>query len=82
MNRKEVYRLYQETIEKLRQYERMTLFAEAIMNRFHYYFGVLDREWMLDEHENVFYILAGYSYMVGSKAIETSKEDEESEVNE
>lgn len=82
MNKKEVYRLYQETIEKLRQYERMTLFAEAIMNRFHYYFGVLDREWTLDEHENVFYIMAGYSYMVGSKAIETPKEDEESEVNE
>ena len=82
MNEKEIFRLYQDVVEKLRQYDKMTLFAEAIMNRFHYYFGALDREWILDEHENVFYIMAGYSYMVGSKSIETTKEDEESEVSE
>lgn len=76
MNEKEVYRLYQDVAEKLRQYDRMTLFAEAVMNRFHLYFGSLKHNWSLNEHANVFYIMAGYAYMVGTKAPDLTKEEE------
>lgn len=79
MNEKDGYRLYQDTIEKLRQYDKMTLFAEAVMNRFHYYFGALDKEWSLNDQANVFYIMAGYSYMVGNKSPDLSKEEIEAQ---
>ena len=79
MNEKDSYRLYQDTIEKLRQYDKMTLFAEAVMNRFHYYFGALDKEWSLNDQANVFYIMAGYSYMVGNKSPDLSKEEIEAQ---
>lgn len=77
MNQKEVYRLYQDVAEKLRQYDRMTIFSEAIMNRFHYYYGTHRSVWTLDDHANVFYIMAGYSYMVGSKVPDLTEEEEE-----
>lgn len=76
MSQKEVYRLYHDIVEKLHQYNRMTLFAEAIMNRFHNYFGTLDREWILNEHANVFYIMAGYSYLVGNNNLDFSIEEQ------
>ncbi|AEE90318.1 conserved protein of unknown function [Tepidanaerobacter acetatoxydans Re1] len=80
MNAKEVYGLYQDVVEKLIQYNKMTLFTEAIMNRFHYYYGSLDGDWKLDDRANVFYIMAGYSYMVGNKALDFTKEEEEAEI--
>jgi CRISPR-associated protein Csh1 len=39
------------------------------MNRFHLYSGVLDlneKNRVLSDQANVFYIMAGYSYMVGN----------------
>lgn len=75
MTKKEIYRLYGDVVEKLRQYDKMTLFTEAIMNRFHYYFGTLDKEWDLNDQANVFYIMAGYSYMVGNKSPDMTEEE-------
>ncbi|MDF9407074.1 MAG: CRISPR-associated protein (cas_TM1802) [Pelotomaculum sp. PtaB.Bin013] len=77
MKDKDVHRLYEEVIEKLRQYGKFTLFAEAVMNRFHYYYGTLDRTWPLSERANVFYIMSGYAYMVGKKAPDITAEEEE-----
>ena len=79
MNEKDIYRLYGDTVEKLRQYEKMNLFVEGIMNRFHYYFGTLEKNWSLNDQENVFYIMAGYSYVVGNKSPDLSKEEIEAQ---
>ena len=76
MNPRDVNRLYLEAVEKLRQYDRMTLFAEALMNRFHYYAGTIGENWPLSEHANVFYIMAGYAYMVGSKPEDLNPEEQ------
>lgn len=76
MKENEVLRLYEDVIERLRQYEELTLFAEAEMNRFHYYYGTLERTWPLSERANVFYIMSGYAYKVGSnKALDVTAED-------
>lgn len=75
MNEKDVFRLYQDTVEKLRQYDRMTLFSEAVMNRFHYFYGTLGKDRSLNDQANVFYIMAGYSYMVGNKSPDISSEE-------
>ncbi|NLK52916.1 MAG: CRISPR-associated protein [Syntrophomonadaceae bacterium] len=77
MNQRDVNRLYFEVVEKLRQYDRLTLFAEALMNRFHYYAGTIGDNWPLSEHANVFYIMAGYAYMVGSKPEDVTKEEKQ-----
>jgi CRISPR-associated protein Csh1 len=76
MNQRDVNRLYLETVEKLRQYDRMTLFTEALMNRFHYYAGTIGEQWPLSEHANVFYIMAGYAYMVGSRPDDINPEEQ------
>lgn len=76
MNQRDVNRLYLEAVEKLRQYDRMTLFAEALMNRFHYYAGTIGEQWPLSEHANVFYIMAGYAYMVGSRPDDINPEEQ------
>jgi CRISPR-associated protein Csh1 len=75
MNIQEVLRLYHEIVEKLRQYNKVTLFSEHLMNRFHYYFGSIPQKWMLSDHANIFYIMAGYAYMVGNRAPDLSKEE-------
>jgi CRISPR-associated protein Csh1 len=67
MKESEICRLYNETVEKLRQYQEVTPFNEALMNRFHNYYGNLEQEWHMSEQANVFYIMAGYSYMIGNK---------------
>ncbi|KHO61705.1 CRISPR-associated protein Cas8b/Csh1 [Thermoanaerobacter sp. YS13] len=76
MNINEVLRLYEDIIEKLRQYDKMTLFAENLINRFHNYFGPLRKRWPLSDQANVFYIMAGYAYMVGQKTPDITKEEE------
>lgn len=86
MNKKDIYRLYGDIIEKLRQYNKMTSFVETIMNRFHYYFGTLNKVWDLSDQANVFFIMAGYSYMVGNITPDMTEEEkntikEMSEVN-
>ncbi len=72
--------LYQDVIEKLRQYDEMRLFNEAVMNRFHYYYGSLKRPWSLNDHANVFYIMAGYSYMVGRKTEDITEVEDEIQI--
>ncbi|WP_077369032.1 TM1802 family CRISPR-associated protein [Anaerosalibacter sp. Marseille-P3206] len=79
MNEKDLYRLYGDIVEKLRQYEKMNLFVEGIMNRFHNYFGTLEKSWSLSDQENVFYIMAGYSYMIGNKSPDLSKDEIEAQ---
>lgn len=77
MNQKEVYQLYHDLLEKLRQYNKWTLFTEAVMNRFHHYFsGTHEQKWPLSEQANVFYIMSGYAYMVGTKAPDLTPEEE------
>ena len=66
MKNSEIFRLYNDTVEKLRQYQKIILPNEVLMNRFHNYYGDLNQK-TLSEQENVFYIMAGYSYMVGSR---------------
>jgi len=75
MKDKEIYRLYQDVVEKLHQYRELTIFSEAIMNRFHTYYGSLDKKWPLSEQANVFYLMAGYAYMVGTKAPDLTNEE-------
>jgi CRISPR-associated protein Csh1 len=77
MNDHEIIRLYKDAVEKLHQYNKMTLFTESLMNRFHVYYGSLEMENALTEHENVFYIMSGYAYMVGAKAPDRTKEETE-----
>ncbi len=80
MNQKEVYQLYHDLLEKLRQYNKWTLFTEAVMNRFHHYFSdTLEQKWSLSEQANVFYIMSGYAYMVGTKAPDLTPEEEEAQ---
>jgi CRISPR-associated protein Csh1 len=79
MNQKEIYNLYNDVVEKLIQYEQMGLFNQACMRRFHDYFGSLDSEWTWDDKANVFYIMAGYAYLVGRKTEDFSGEEGETE---
>ena len=76
MKEKEVLQLYADVVEKLRQYDVLGLYAEAVMNRFHYYYRSLDDDKPLGERANVFYIMAGYAYSVGNKAPDISAEEE------
>ncbi len=76
MNEREVYDLYLDTIEKLRQYDKLDLYSEAVMNRFHYYYEPY-KGTLMNEKQNVFYLMAGYSYNVGNKTDETEKEERE-----
>lgn len=77
MNAKEMLRLYEEVVEKLRQYNKLTLFSERLMERFHYYYGPLREKWPLSDHANVFYVMAGYAYLVGMKAPDLSPAEAE-----
>lgn len=79
MSLNEVKWLYNDVVEKLIQYDKMTIFTEAVMNRFNYYYSLSNKSWPLDEHENVFYIMAGYSYLVGAKPLDVTKEEEEAQ---
>lgn len=79
MNKREVYRLYNDVIEKLRQYDKMTLYVEALMNKFHEYAEkkIIDGIWPLSEQANVFYIMSGYAYMVGGKQKDLDKDEKQ-----
>lgn len=76
MKDKEVYRLYEDVLEKLRQYNKMTLLVEAVMNRFHHHYGSLHDNWPFSERENVFYIMSGYAYLVGKKAPDLTEDEQ------
>ncbi len=62
MNQREVLRLYQEILEKLNQYDRMTLVNEQYISLFHRYYGTVKDEEALTDQEHVFYIMAGYAF--------------------
>ncbi len=79
MSQKEIERLYNDVIEKLIQYEKMSIFIEAIMNRFNYYYGSTKKILKLNEHASVFHIMAGYAYLVGKKPLDITKGEEEAQ---
>jgi len=62
MSAKEVFRLYEDILDKLRQYEMFDLYNEQLISAFHRHCGNLEKKWPLSEHANVFYIMSGYGY--------------------
>jgi len=65
MNRRDILRLYEDTLDLIRHYfEGVPLYIGQYMERFHNYFGSLEKAWLLNEQENVFYIMSGYAYLV------------------
>ncbi len=67
MNSNEIYRFYNDIIEKLRQYNKMTYFSENLMKKFHEYYGLTRAGKELSDQERVFFLLSGYSFMVGNR---------------
>ncbi|HHY90191.1 MAG TPA: hypothetical protein GX503_00865 [Clostridiales bacterium] len=49
------------------------------MKQFHHYCGSLEKPWNLTEQANVFYIMSGYSYPVGTKMDESNEEQQDIE---
>lgn len=79
MTQKEILRLYEDVLEKLIQYEKVSLRTEALLSKFNHYYGLAQNSWELNEHENVFFIMAGYSYLVGKKTPDDNKNDLEAQ---
>ncbi|KJS01567.1 MAG: hypothetical protein VR68_04655 [Peptococcaceae bacterium BRH_c4a] len=79
MKPRDMHRLFADLTEKLMQYRRMSAFSDALMNRHQVYYGpfVTGVATVLDELQNVFFLLAGYSFMVGKKTPDATKEEEE-----
>ncbi len=77
MSISEINRLYNDVVEKLRQYNKITIFTEGLMNRYHAYHGSYEEQWQLSETANVFYLMSGYAYMVGRKAPDLSKKEQD-----
>ena len=75
MSAKEVFRLYEEILEKLRQYDLFDLFSEQMIAAFHRHCGKMEKNWPLSDHANVFYIMSGYGYQT-SVFINRNKEGE------
>ena len=65
MSAKEVFRLYEDILDKLRQYEMFDWYNEQLVAAFHRHCGNLEKQWPLSEHANVFYIMSGYGYQTG-----------------
>ena len=77
MNSREVIWLYQEVLEKLRQYDQMKYpLTERLLSQFHHYYGVLKTNEELSEQANVFYIMSGYAYMTGVSLVKSSRKDD------
>jgi len=83
MNGREVIWLYQEVLDKLRQYDQMKYpLTERLLSQFNRYYGVLKTKNELSEQANVFYIMSGYAYMTGvSFAKGSGKEGDHSNDN-
>lgn len=82
MSKKDIYYLYADVVEKLIQYERMNLSNEAYIRRFHDYFESLnDDKSFRNEKANVFYIMAGYSYLVGRSSNKFDNKEKEPSSN-
>jgi len=78
MNQKDILRLYNELVEKLRQYKIVNYSNELIMQKFHENFGASEKKWPLSDHENIFYLMSGYSFLVGKKSHSDDQTDDES----
>lgn len=81
MKPRDMQRLLAECTEKLLQYQRMTAFSDALTSKHQAYYSsiVAGAPSGLDELQNVFFLLTGYSYMVGSKIPDANKEEEEAQ---
>ncbi|HHY66869.1 MAG TPA: CRISPR-associated protein [Alicyclobacillus sp.] len=82
MPRRDILRLYEEVLDLAKYYfEGLPLYIEQFIERFHHYFGPLERNWPLNEQANVFYLMAGYGFLVKGKSGESERDSEETEVN-
>lgn len=83
MNKKDAYYLYTDVAEKLIQYEKMSNeYVEAYLCKFHDYFGKAEDDKLFrNEKANVFYIMAGYSYLVGRSSNKSDKNEKEPSSN-
>lgn len=84
MNRRDILRLYEDTLDLVRHYfEGVPLYIGQYMERFHNYFGSLEKVWPFTEQENVFYIMSGYAYLVkGASDFSSGKENAGEDDNE
>ncbi len=74
MTKREILRLYEDVLDLAKYYfEGFPLYIEQFIERFHHYFGTLEKTWPLNEETNVFYLMAGYGFLVKGKI--ESKED-------
>ncbi len=84
MSTSEVYRLYYDVLDKLRQYDLFDWYSDMLLEGFHRHRRTLEKEWPLSEQANVFYIMSGYAYQVGvlanRKDQETKPEQAETQV--
>lgn len=72
MTRRDILRLYEEVLDLAKYYfEGLPLYIEQFIERFHHYFGSLEKNWPLNEHANVFYLMAGYGFLVKGRTEET-----------
>lgn len=81
MGQKEVVNLYLDVIEKLKQYNELTILNEQYMKAFNYYYGPLNREneTTLTDQERLFYILAGYSFYPAKPSKKENEDDNDEE---
>jgi CRISPR-associated protein Csh1 len=79
MNQKDILRLYNELVEKLRQYKIVNYSNELLMQKFHENFGASEKKWSLSDQENIFYLMSGYSFLVGKKSHMDDQTDEGSQ---
>ena len=81
MSVKEVFRLYEEILEKLRQYDLFDLYSEQMIAAFHRHCGKMEKDWPLSDHANVFYIMSGYAYQT-SVYVHRKKDEEDTDQSE
>ena len=81
MNSKDVVQLYLEVIEKTRQYQKNVnlWWFERLQKQMHLNFGDLSSVKLLNEKENVFYIMSGYAFCVDSYKKSNTDSEEETE---
>jgi CRISPR-associated protein Csh1 len=89
MGRRDILRLYEDVLDLLRHYfEGIPLYIGQYIERFHNYFGSLEKAWSLNEQENVFYIMSGYAYLIktatdsGHDEVNDDKQDSENQTEE
>ncbi|WP_024833236.1 TM1802 family CRISPR-associated protein [Ruminiclostridium josui] len=83
MNAKEVVQMYLDVLEKTRQYQKTVnlWWFERLQKQMHLNFGDLSTVKLLNEKENVFYIMSGYAFCVDNykKANIDSEEEKEND---